>query len=102
MGGAGDGVRRISDEQESRNVDRPQPINGAHLSHILPKSVWFKDFRCRGWGIPIGPLSSFFLGVPCRIPNINHKKELLRGLWVGNRFRACCSCRAKSRTQHQQ
>ena len=29
------------------------------------------------------PLSSSFLGLPYRILNINHKKELLRGLWVG-------------------
>ena len=28
------------------------------------------------------PLSSSFLGWPYRILNINHKKELLRGLWV--------------------
>ena len=28
------------------------------------------------------PLSSWFLGLPYRILNINHKKELLRGLWV--------------------
>ena len=28
------------------------------------------------------PLSSSFLGLPYRIPNINHKGELLRGLWV--------------------
>ena len=28
------------------------------------------------------PLSSSFLGLPYRILNINHKKELLRGLWV--------------------
>ena len=27
------------------------------------------------------PLSNFFLGLPYRILNINHKKELLRGLW---------------------
>ena len=27
-------------------------------------------------------LSSSFLGLPYRILNINHKKELLRGLWV--------------------
>ena len=31
------------------------------------------------------PLSSSFLGLPYRILNINHKKELLRGLWVGFR-----------------
>ena len=28
------------------------------------------------------PLSSSFLGLPCRILNINHKKELFRSLWV--------------------
>ena len=28
------------------------------------------------------PLSSSFLGLPERILNVNHKKELLRGLWV--------------------
>ena len=28
------------------------------------------------------PLSSSFLGLPYRILSINHKKELLRGLWV--------------------
>ena len=29
------------------------------------------------------PLSSSFLGLPYRILKINHKKELLRSLWVG-------------------
>ena len=28
------------------------------------------------------PQSSSLLGLPYRILNINHKKELLRGLWV--------------------
>ena len=28
---------------------------------------------------------SSFLGLPYRLLNINHKKELLRGLWVGLR-----------------
>ena len=28
------------------------------------------------------PPSSSFLGLPYRILNIDHKKELLRGLWV--------------------
>ena len=28
-------------------------------------------------------LSSSFLGLPYRIRNMNHKKELLRSLWVG-------------------
>ena len=38
------------------------------------------------------PLSSSFLGLPYRILNINHKKELFGGLWVGFReFRVYCS-----------
>ena len=28
------------------------------------------------------PLSSSFLGLPYTVLNINHEKELLRGLWV--------------------
>ena len=35
-----------------------------------------------GSGFTHRPLSSSFLGLPYRILNINHKKELLRGLWV--------------------
>ena len=31
----------------------------------------------------VWPLSSSFLGLPYRILNTSHKKELLRGLWVG-------------------
>ena len=38
--------------------------------------VWVSE------GLPHRPLSSSFLGLPCRILNINHPKELLRGLWV--------------------
>ena len=29
-------------------------------------------------------LSSSFLGIPYRILSMHHKKELLRGLWVGS------------------
>ena len=36
-----------------------------------------------GLGFTHRPLSSSFLGLPYRILNISHKKELLRGLWVG-------------------
>ena len=35
------------------------------------------------------PLSSSFWGLAYRILNINHKKELLRGLWVGLSCRSC-------------
>ena len=34
------------------------------------------------------PLSSSFLALSYRILNINHKKELLRGLWVEGFYRA--------------
>ena len=34
------------------------------------------------WGPTRRLLSSSFLGLPYRILNINHQKELLRGLWV--------------------
>ena len=47
----------------------------------------FSDF-----GYTHRPLSNSFWGLPDRIRNINHKKELLRGLWVvlrkNPRFRA--------------
>ena len=33
------------------------------------------------------PLSSSLLGFPYRILNINHKKELLRGLWVASELK---------------
>ena len=44
----------------------------------------------RVWGLGFThshrPLSSSFLGLPHRILNINHKEELLRGLWVYSRL----------------
>ena len=48
--------------------------------------AWTTIAGTRGYlCIPIG-LSSSFLGVPSRILNINHKKELLRGLWGRDRL----------------
>ena len=38
--------------------------------------------KVRGLGFTHRPLSSSFLGLPYRIQNKSHKKELLRGLWV--------------------
>ena len=38
-----------------------------------------------------GPLSSSFLGLPYRILNMNHKKELLRGLRVEDTFTVGCA-----------
>ena len=37
-----------------------------------------------GLGFTHRLLSSSFLGLPYRILNMNHKKELLRRLWVGS------------------
>ena len=38
--------------------------------------------QVRGHTYTHRPLSSSFLGLPERILNINHIKELLRGLWI--------------------
>ena len=35
------------------------------------------------------PVSSSFLGLPYRILNRNHKKELLRGLWIKLQSSSC-------------
>ena len=43
------------------------------------------------------PLSSSFLGLPYRIPNINHKRELLRGLWLEKQL---CECRIAAMSLH--
>ena len=40
-------------------------------------------FRFGDTGPPIGPSVAPFWGLPYRILNVIHKKELLRGLWVG-------------------
>ena len=45
----------------------------------------FRVLRIQGLGCTHRPLSSSFLGLPYGILDINHKKELLRGLWVGIR-----------------
>ena len=37
--------------------------------------------------MPIGSLVVPFWGLPHRILNTNHKKELLRGLWVGGKVK---------------
>ena len=40
--------------------------------------------RCRPdpWSFKVLNVLLHFLGLPYRILNLNHKKELLRGLWV--------------------
>ena len=47
-----------------------------------PRRRWVTTF-VGGLRLSPWPLSSSFWGLPFRILNINHKKVLLRGLWVG-------------------
>ena len=60
---------------------------------------WFGVLGFRGFGVwGLGALGLFglgfrVLGLPYRILNINHKKELLRGLWVGLRVLGVCMFR---------
>ena len=55
----------------------------------LLRSISGEEARWRSPGVDLGlgsthkPLSSSFLGLLFGILNINHKKELPRGLWVG-------------------
>ena len=42
----------------------------------------YMEIRGSARELPIRPVSSAFLGLPYRILNINHKKELLSSLWV--------------------
>ena len=53
------------------------------VSSLRPEAL-NHDITTTGCGTTHRPLSSSFLGLPYRVPNINHKKELLRGLglWV--------------------
>ena len=42
-----------------------------------------KSLGSLGFRVTYRPLSSSFSELPYRILNMNHEKELLRGLWVG-------------------
>ena len=46
------------------------------------------------------PLRSSFLGLPYRIRNINHKKELLRGLWGDLKWTLCSLSLPELRVLH--
>ena len=60
-----------------------------NLEHMRPRLPWPNEvWRTSPFDCPYSthrPLSSSFLGLPYRILNINHKEELLRGLWVAVR-----------------
>ena len=71
----------------------PKPYKPLKRGRCL-SSCW-RSSMLADWGPPYStrlaphrPLSSSFLGLPYRILNIIHKKELLRGLWV--RFSGLC------------
>ena len=87
---------KLSDSTKPQNLTLI--IRALRLLNLAPLlAVTFQRHSCRtssfttssGGGAEIRsgsthrPLSSSFLGLPYRILNINHKKELLRGLWVG-------------------
>ena len=55
---------------------RPLPTFGFGPCKVRQKGNYNGDYTHR-------LLSSSFLGLPYRILNMNHKKELLRSLWVG-------------------
>ena len=55
-----------------------------HEGFLGSNSLAVKGLRDRRGTLRL--LSSSFLGVPYRILNMNHKKELLRSLWVRFRF----------------
>ena len=52
---------------------------------VLGREAQFVGFGF--WGLPTGSKVVLFWGLPCRILNINHKKELRWSLWVGFRVR---------------
>ena len=61
---------------QASGVPTPAPPVGALGPARAPRFLNFK--LC----FTHSPLSSSLLGLPYRILHINHKKELLRGLWV--------------------
>ena len=63
------------------SIGPKNPVCGYRLvaafvpSSRLTSALWFVEASHR-------PLSSSLLGLPYRVLKMNHKKELLRGLWV--------------------
>ena len=61
-------------------------INSTRQHRLSPGSMPGLSFGVKpgmtGWVLTHRPLSSSFSGLPSMILNINHTKELLRGLWV--------------------
>ena len=51
------------------------------VDNSVPTDQWLVILKC--FVVPIGPyISSSFLGLPYGLLNMNHKEELLWGLWV--------------------
>ena len=70
----------------AKDGSRPKPLKtrSGLTTQVLGPKEWI--VKADSYSIYIGltqrPLSSSFLGLLYRIININHKKELVRGLWV--------------------
>ena len=56
--------------------------SGTDVSFAQPLNLTFVEISSVGVPHTHRLLSSSFLGLPYRILNVNHKKELLRSLWV--------------------
>ena len=63
-------------EGEAQDAEIQEDVGASSLHRNLQLGLRV-EFR-----VTHRPLSSSFLGLRYRIPNMNHEKELLRGLWV--------------------
>ena len=82
----------LSRKQRPRRFHMAVPLSSFKKpKHLVPKQkcpkIYWRIWRISGGltGLMVvthRPLSSSFLGLPYRILNTNHTKELLRGLWV--------------------
>ena len=81
----------MSLHQRKNNAHVSDTLVASVLAHVGKRLNVIKAIAEHGIHVPLPmgarmitqrPLSSSFLGLPCRILNLNHKKELLRGLWV--------------------
>ena len=60
-------------------------MSGPNVTHDMHRSL---PGQLDSLSLPRGPLVAPFWGLPYRVLNVSHKKELLRGLWVMVCFRS--------------
>ena len=76
-------LQQLSSQELSSLLAECAAISNARSEVRTPKITVTASALEREVAVPTHrPLSSSFLGLPYRFVNINHKKELLRGLWV--------------------